>query len=131
MQAFGKHSIKGYKEISVWRVVYPGSCLFYMHLHKNCFAILFYKAGNVCISAKHNQHWRLVYWNSSTKKFVCVCVPIYLYISQHEWILKSCLANKNVHLIIWKVDVTHTYVNRNEEEPTGFAVKEWCDRKTT
>ena len=60
-----------------------------------------------------------------------VCVPIYLYISQHEWILKSCLANKNVHLVIWKVDVTHTYVNINEE-PAGFAVvKEWCDRKTS
>jgi len=37
-----------------------------------------------------------------------------------------------VYLVVWKVGVTHTYANKNEEQPGGFAgriLKEY-DRKT-
>jgi len=28
-----------------------------------------------------------------------------------------------MYLVGWKVGVTHTYVNKNEEQPEGFAVR--------
>jgi len=33
----------------------------------------------------------------------------------------------NAYLVVWKVGVTHTYANRNEEKPGGFAVRIFKD----